>query len=160
MPQTLYDSLFNARTLFQDERKSLDYLIRLFRSVHTNLGTTLEDIEKLEDRHYQSQLYEILTTLSPLEIYQLSCGLLRLSSASLTLQRLVFQEAPGFEPLDILLYDTNTRINVALDSQLEKFKNASENEENGNGMSRIRVIPSFLDALFPRYLSLFPVIIS
>lgn len=151
MSHTSYKSLFDAKILFWDETKSLDQLINLFHSIHSELGPVVDDINLLENCYEYSQQCNMPTTLHPREVYQISCGLLHLTLASLSLQCLLFQEAPGFEPLDILVGDTPSRINITLESQLEKYQQAKKSDENSEVLSNVCIVTSFLEAIFPEW---------
>ena len=149
VPKNVYDGLYQPGPLFRDPTKNLDALIQHFRGVHKDLGKVVQDIRTLEQYYDESQSVHIPTLLRPYELYEFSCGLLRLASTSLTLQHLICQDAEGFQGTDLLLGDTNTRLLVALEDQYDKYVRAKEADKKGENPSDVRIVTSFIEALFP-----------
>lgn len=149
MSQDYLPKILEPGLVFQDSTKTLKDFIGLFKDIHQELGNVVTNLDDLEDNHSLSRVYRMFTLLKPHQFYQLSVGLLRLSKASVALQRILLKDAPGCQASEVVIRDIDINVTALLGSQRDKLKKAEEAVESGDYTFQVRLANSFLDAMYP-----------
>ena len=149
MPSASLFKLFEPLLLFDDEKKTIGDLVKLFEDIHTGSGAVLEELRQLDDDYGTSVLVNMDTFLPACQIYSLSVGLLRLADASLTLQSLFLKDAAGLEPSQTMLSEAEGRVKAVLESHLRKYKVAKEDYDTNKDEKQVRILNSFIKRIFP-----------